>query len=312
VQGTDTTLRDRYVLISAHYDHVGQDGTKIYNGAQDNAASVASVLAVACAIASSPTPRSVLIALWDAEEPDTFLTDSMGSQYFSKHPTLPLISIDVAIALDLVGGNMWGTDQGHNVLGSELSVGVRTALDTVADPEGVIVRRGGLHLVEEITTLTGHDHQPWSDYDAFRNNQVPVLFFSDGQNKRYHTTSDDVSFLDFPKLVKESRFLHQVTRALGTSASTPVFLQNGNDYLRDATAVIATLDAALAVGTGLSGLSSTSKNKLNSDLTTVTAIKTKLTGGGSATSGEIQSLRSAIQRVMCHSAGQSATLCNFL
>ncbi len=317
IVGTDSARNDRFVIISAHYDHIGANGSSIYNGAQDNATSVAAVLAVACAIANDPLPRSVLVALWDAEEPDTFLTDAMGSQYFTKHPTLELSKIDVAIALDLVGGNMWGTEQGHNVLGAELSTQVKAALDSVADPAGITVRRGGLHLVEEIDPPIGSSvHQPWSDYDAFRNNLVPVLFFSDGQNVRYHTTTDDVSFVDFAKLVKEASFLHSVTRALASATTTPVFLPNGTDHLRDCDAVLAILTMALAPTTGLVdtfGLSTSSKNKLESDLGKVTTLKNKLAGGGNATDGEVQSLRSAIQRVMCQAAkSQSQIVCNLL
>lgn len=312
VQGTDAILRDRVVLVGAHYDHLGQSDGAIYNGAQDNAAAVAAVVAVGCAVARTPLSRSVLIALWDAEEPSTFLTDEMGSQYFVAHPTVPLINIDVALALDLVGGNLWGAEQGHNVFGAELSPQVRAALDAAVATPGLIVRAGGLHLVEE----TPSGHQAWSDYDAFRNNQVPVLFFSDGQNGRYHRASDDVGSLDFQKLAKEARFLNEVTRTLASAAVTPVFQADGADSLRDAETAILMLNEALAPQSGLVavlGLSSTSKNRLQSDLSAAKAIRTKLAGGGTATSDDVNKLRTGVQRIMCHARRQTFQfVCNLL
>ena len=309
VQGTDVTSRERFVIVSAHYDHIGSSGSTIYNGAQDNATAVASVLAVACKMASAPLPRSVLIALWDAEEPNTFLTPEMGSQYWVAHPTVPLTKLDVALVLDLVGGNLWGTEQGHNVLGAESATQVRTALDSVPVPNGLRARLGGLHLAEE----TPLGFQPWSDYDAFRNSHIPHVFFSDGQNPRYHTVNDDSSFIDFPKLVKETTYLGGVTRALASASATPVWVDNGADYLRDANTVIGMLNDALAPTTGIVdslGLSGSSKTKMQSDLTAVTAVQTKLMGGGTASSGDKQTLRSAIQRIICFAGqGTPQSLC---
>src|SRR5690606_16053853 len=117
---------------------------------------------------------SVLVALWDAEEPPTFLTDAMGSAFFVQNPTIPLDQIDVAITLDLVGAGLWPDYAGHFVIGAETSLAVADAVDSVMAPEGLKVFRGGLHLIEQ----TPFGLQPWSDYDAFRAAEVPVLFLS--------------------------------------------------------------------------------------------------------------------------------------
>src|SRR5687767_8342434 len=93
----------RWVLVAAHYDHVGADGGAIYRGADDNAAAVAILVEAARALkASPPSGRGVLFAAFDAEEPPNFLSSTMGSQHFVEHPVVPLASIDLMVCMDLV------------------------------------------------------------------------------------------------------------------------------------------------------------------------------------------------------------------
>lgn len=81
---------DRYVLIGAHYDACLDDNP----GADDNAAAVAITLEVAARLREQDLDRSVIIALFDAEEPPYFLGPTMGSQWFVDHPTIPLQDLD--------------------------------------------------------------------------------------------------------------------------------------------------------------------------------------------------------------------------
>ncbi|MCL1593556.1 MAG: M28 family peptidase, partial [Actinomycetia bacterium] len=87
------------VLLAAHYDACGSNNP----GADDNAAAVAIVLDVVERLRTRNLDRTVLIALFDAEEPPYFLSSSMGSQWFVDHPTVPLDTIETMICLDLVG-----------------------------------------------------------------------------------------------------------------------------------------------------------------------------------------------------------------
>ncbi|MEA3511736.1 MAG: M28 family peptidase, partial [Actinomycetota bacterium] len=88
---------DRYILLAAHYDHLGEFGGEIYPGANDNAAAVAVMLDVAerWSHHESDLDRSVLFCSFDAEEPPYFLGEQMGSIHFVEHPTIPLDKIDV-------------------------------------------------------------------------------------------------------------------------------------------------------------------------------------------------------------------------
>lgn len=81
---------NEYVMLGAHYDHLGFSGPDIFNGATDNASGTAIVLAIGAAIDSLPSPpgRSVILALWDAEEDGL-----VGSEFFATSPLVPLSKI---------------------------------------------------------------------------------------------------------------------------------------------------------------------------------------------------------------------------
>ena len=312
IPGTDPNLKERHVLLSAHYDHLGNCNGGICNGADDNAAGVATVLAIACVLAQNPPKRSILFASWDAEEPPTFLKASMGSLFYVNHPIIPLGKIDVAIVLDLVGSGLWKNYKGHFLLGSELSPQVKDAVDATTVPKGLSVYTGGLHLVE--STVQGK--MPWSDYHGFRNQKVPVLFLSNGQNKRYHTPIDEIATLDFPKMSLQTEYLYGIVQNLGNAKTTPRFNPNGNIYKRDADTAASVLSATLASG-GLAdilNLKAISRKKLQASLSAAQAIQAKLKQGQTQlTSQELKSLRYAIQRIMCYSGPTySESFCNLV
>ena len=76
-----TLSPDRVIILSAHFDHIGAVSCLgICNGAYDNAAGVSAVVEIACQIAHAPLEKTVLVALWDSEEPPTFLSDAMVSR----------------------------------------------------------------------------------------------------------------------------------------------------------------------------------------------------------------------------------------
>ncbi len=307
IPGSDPALRDRYLILSAHHDHIGVCGPdgEICTGADDNAAAVALVLSVGCALASAPKPpaRSVLIATWDAEEPPTFLTSRMGSRAFVEHPPIPLASIDLALVLDLVGSDLWPGFPGHMLMGAEHSASLSALIDATPHDPALEVRRVGLHLAEE----TPLGHQAWSDYDPFRNAGVPFLFLSNGQNKRYHTPDDRPEHINFPKLAAEADFVLSLMQRLAAHPPAPanpfVFDPSRQDFPNDARAVLALLDAALTPSSGLIDtlkLSPLVRLRLESDLAAVAALAARLTiATAPFTDADIKTLRVAVQRVMC-------------
>ena len=108
IPGSDPKLRQQYLVLSAHYDHIGY-GTKrnsfgtvgqIHNGADDNASGISGLLEVAQALTMLPEPprRSILLAFWDAEEKGL-----LGSTHWTSHPTVPLKQVVLLINTDMIG-----------------------------------------------------------------------------------------------------------------------------------------------------------------------------------------------------------------
>ena len=101
-------LASEYVMIGAHYDHVGscaslEVGDTVCNGATDNAAGVAAVLAIGRSIANLPSPprRSVILAFWDREEDGL-----LGSEFYVDNPLVPLASTKAYLNFDIQGANL--------------------------------------------------------------------------------------------------------------------------------------------------------------------------------------------------------------
>lgn len=104
LKGRDPLLRDTYVLVTAHYDHVGEkmdaSGDSVYNGANDNASSVAALIEIARAMAASPLKprRSVAFIAYFGEEKGL-----IGSRYYASHPVFPIEKTYAQINMEQLG-----------------------------------------------------------------------------------------------------------------------------------------------------------------------------------------------------------------
>lgn len=197
---------DRYVLVGAHFDHLGQRGGETFWGADDNAAAVAVLVEVARALAAEHAGRGVIIAAFDGEEPPHFLTGAMGSREFVLRNRDP---IDFMVCMDLVGHRfgpeLVPDEVGASVfaLGSERSAGTYELVSSLKRAEpGVIVRPADAEIVP-----------PLSDYEPFWQRRIPFLFLSAGRSRVYHTPEDTPDKLDYPKLAATARWLIRFVRA---------------------------------------------------------------------------------------------------
>ncbi|TAE26416.1 MAG: M28 family peptidase [Candidatus Kapaibacterium sp.] len=105
IQGADTALAQEYVIVSAHYDHIGSvSGTgqkdSIFNGARDNAMGTSAILAAAKAFAAKPPRRSLLLLAFTGEE-----MGLLGSRYYAENPLLPLNKAVYNLNIDGAGFN---------------------------------------------------------------------------------------------------------------------------------------------------------------------------------------------------------------
>jgi hypothetical protein len=209
--------KDEYIVVGAHYDHVGIDellvGDRIYNGADDNAASVAAVLQVAKAfIAKEKKPlRSIIFAFWDGEE-----VNYLGSEYFVENFG-NREAIKAYINLDMIS-----RDGLMPVLYPEFTIPEATAENTVTGNQFNLLYTGALAPLSEQLQQDIRSHQlnidpkpaaidyrsRGSDYLAFSLRRIPILWFFTGLHPDYHTPSDETGRTDWEKLVNISKALY--------------------------------------------------------------------------------------------------------
>ncbi len=193
---------DRYILVNAHYDHLGVHFGQVHPGADDNASGVSVLLDVARQLADhGGLDRTVLIVSFDAEEPPHFYTPDMGSMYFVAHPTVPLERIDMMLCLDLIGHPIGPPSlpaevrNSMLVMGAEKTAGVGAIVDGITTP-GIWPRRLDNDIIP-----------PLSDHYAFQQVGIPSLFFNVGRDRYYHTPEDTPEKLDYPKLLAFADYL---------------------------------------------------------------------------------------------------------
>jgi hypothetical protein len=194
--GSDPKYKDQYVLVGAHYDHVGY-GTRrnsngpiglIHNGADDNASGVAAVLELIDALGETELrpSRTILFALWDGEEQGL-----LGSQYWASQPTVPLSQIKLVINLDMVGRLRNRT---LDVLGTRSMPGLRRL---VAEA----------NFADDLTLRFPWKLEENSDHHTFVMRQIPILMYHTGLHDDYHRPSDDVEGVDFEGLQAVTRLV---------------------------------------------------------------------------------------------------------
>ncbi len=215
LDGSDPELAAEYVAISAHLDHIGMragPGDSIYNGADDNASGVAGLLELAEAFAGGEPDtrpehrRSLLFVVPSGEEKGLW-----GSDYFTRHPTVPLDRIVADLNMDLIGRN-WSDSV--IVAGSELAtLGATLAATVAAHPELRMTPLADRWPEERIFYR--------SDHYNFARRGVPVLFFTSGTHPDYHQPSDTGDRLDTEKAARVVRLLFHLTRTIANDSAPP-------------------------------------------------------------------------------------------
>lgn len=199
--GTDTALRNRYIIVGAHFDHLGlgdkagslRPGTPaVHPGADDNASGVAALLELAEHFAAHPTPRTLIFVAFSGEE-----IGLCGSTWFAEHLPVPRERIDLMINMDMLGGL---SDTVFTVSGA----------GTAREAAGVLAEVGeGSGL--RIETIAG-GHGP-SDHAAFYAREIPVFFFATPPTQRYHTPDDRAETLNYTGMARLLHVLRNTVKA---------------------------------------------------------------------------------------------------
>jgi len=205
VPPADTTGSARWIMIGAHYDHLGYP----FWGADDNASSVAILLETVRQMAN-PSHHGIIFVAFNSEESPYFGTTEMGSQFLFHHLPQEIGSADniqAVIIMDLMGGVQWTPlKDAIFATGAEKSPELYQRLkNRAASP--LTVFPVGIHLVEEIPD---RGHKAFSDYDVFRNHAVPFLFLSSGRTPRYHTAGDVASTLHYDRMAATVEWLRRL------------------------------------------------------------------------------------------------------
>jgi Peptidase family M28/PDZ domain len=192
VTGSDPILKNEWVVVGAHYDHLGlgdqhslapsQIG-QIHHGADDNASGDAGVLELARLVSRThELKRSVLFMTFAGEE-----LGLLGSSYFVNHPTVPLGEIDAMINMDMIG----------RLQNNRLFVGgVGTSPNFKTWIEELNKESTGLDLDYSESGFGSSDHT------SFTSKHIPVLFFFSGLHSDYHKPSDTSDKINTPGAVK--------------------------------------------------------------------------------------------------------------
>jgi hypothetical protein len=204
------TAGGEVVLLGAHYDHLGQHGSVVFNGATDNATGVAAVLAVGRLLARLPEPpaRAVVLALWDAEEDGL-----LGSEAWATDPAVDLGAVAAYVNLDILGAApVRGSRRRTFVVGVDTSPAFPPLLADFA--AGDALAAGGF------SNLFGQDR---SDHATFVRRGVPSLFVSDTTGGCYHTPGDDVGVVHVGKALRQTWLAFRLVHALADAPARPSF-----------------------------------------------------------------------------------------
>ncbi len=218
--GSDSMLKDEYIVIGAHYDHLGWGGkgsgsrrpdtTAIHNGADDNASGVAAVLEIAerLALGKKAPKRSILFMAFGAEE-----MGLLGSKFFTKNPLVEKSQIKQMFNLDMVG-RLNPTKPSLTVGGTGTGIGMEEYL-----------RKHAIDRAFQLST-TPDGYGP-SDHAAFYVEDVPVLFFFTGITEEYHTPQDDVETINIAGEKAIADYAYDLIADLGSREDTFTFQEAG-------------------------------------------------------------------------------------
>jgi len=203
IRGADPDLRDEYIVLGAHYDHLGWklvDGdTVVYNGADDNATGSASIIEIGRNLAEreGELGRSVILVAFDGEE-----SGLLGSTHFLKDSVVAPHQIKLMFSLDMVG--MVEAHRGLDMKGIKL-------LDDSDHLVGELARKYKLQITKANSSIEQRtDTAPFGKYG------IPAIAPNTGLESPYHKLEDTFEKLDYEGMAQVANYLSDVTLYLST------------------------------------------------------------------------------------------------
>ena len=215
-EGGDPVLKNEYVAVGAHYDHVGicapGQADPICNGADDDGSGTTALLGMAEAIshAKQKPKRSVLFVWHCGEEKGLW-----GSRYFTDYPTIPLEKVVTQLNIDMIGRSKKDGDTnprnkdltGPNAIYVIGSTMMSTELGNLAQQ----VNKSFLNLTYDTKYDDPADPNRFffrSDHYNYARKGIPIIFFFDGVHEDYHRPGDEPQKIDYDKMEKVARTIY--------------------------------------------------------------------------------------------------------
>jgi Zn-dependent M28 family amino/carboxypeptidase len=215
-EGSDPVLKNDYVALGAHYDHVGigipVNGDAIYNGADDDGSGTTALLAFAEALTrASVRPKRSVLFVWHMGEERGLL----GSRYFTSYPTLPLAQIVAQLNIDMIGRSKKKGDtnpRNHDLSGpNEIYIIGSKMMSTELGDLVERVNKEYLNLTYDYRYDDPGDPNRYffrSDHYNYARKGIPIVFFLDGEHEDYHRPGDSVDKIDFQKMERVARTIY--------------------------------------------------------------------------------------------------------
>jgi hypothetical protein len=231
VEGSDPRLKDEWVIVSAHFDHNGADATQIFNGADDNGSGTVALLEIAeayalAAKAGQRPKRSVLFAAWNSEE-----RGLLGAWAYTEQPLAPLASIAAVLNMDMIGRNEeipvggGGRFAGFEVQTAESNSNAVNlmAFSKVPDITAAVDKANaaiGLEIKKRYDNNSSNLVRR-SDQWPFLQRGVPAVGFMTGLHPDYHTQYDRPEKINYVKMEKIARLVHQASWDIANADAKP-------------------------------------------------------------------------------------------
>jgi DNA-binding transcriptional MerR regulator len=217
LEGTDPLLKSEYIVVGAHYDHLGIDQLKtssmykgndpqIHNGADDNASGTTGLLELAEKFGAhkNELKRSIIFIAFSGEE-----LGLLGSSYFTNNPPIAMDKIVAMLNMDMVG--RLNEEKSLTVIGAGTSSVWKNLLDEKNKYDFKLTLSDG--------GSGGSDHQ------AFTNKNIPVLFFFTGTHTDYHKPSDDAEKINLDGQSDVINYVYSIADAIQQSENRPDFVK---------------------------------------------------------------------------------------
>ena len=244
VRGTDAKVRDTYVALGAHLDHVGYQqfaptgggggagliatctgqtrptpraGDIINNGADDDGSGTVSLMAIAKAFATGQKPKRSVMFVWHSGEEDGL----HGSRYMSDHPVLPIEQMVAMLNIDMVGRNRCDDVAQANTVYLVGSERISTELHNLSEQANAALPRRMTLDYEYNDIADTESLYTRSDHYSYASKGVPVIFYTTGLHRDYHAVTDEVDKIEFAKMARIAELVHSTATRVANLDHVP-------------------------------------------------------------------------------------------